>query len=211
MLAGMAAAKPKHRWFQYSLRTLLVFVTLCAFACSWLAVKMRQAERQREAATAIEKLGGDIEWDNKASGWPTWLRKVLGDDFFNSVSWVSLSYTGTTDAGLEHLKRFSQLRSLSLIYTRRVTDAGLGYVKGLSQLQELDLSAANITDAGLEHLKGLNQLQDLLLRWTPVTDAGLEHLRRLSQLRSLDLTGTQVTDEGVKRLHRALPKCHITH
>ena len=26
----MTAIKPKRRWFQYSLRTLLVFVTVCA-------------------------------------------------------------------------------------------------------------------------------------------------------------------------------------
>jgi len=28
------------RWYQFSLRTLLVFVTLCAMACSWLGVKI---------------------------------------------------------------------------------------------------------------------------------------------------------------------------
>jgi hypothetical protein len=56
----MTVAKPKLRWFQFSLRTLLVFVTLCAIPCSWLAVKMQQAKRQREAVVAIEKLGGFV-------------------------------------------------------------------------------------------------------------------------------------------------------
>jgi hypothetical protein len=44
-LRGMEASEPKRRWFQYSLRVLLVFVTLCAILCSWLAVKLRQARR----------------------------------------------------------------------------------------------------------------------------------------------------------------------
>ena len=35
---------PKLRWFQFRLRTLLVVVTLCAVACSWVAVKMWQRE-----------------------------------------------------------------------------------------------------------------------------------------------------------------------
>jgi hypothetical protein len=41
--------RPKRRWFQYSLRTLLVFMVLASIPMSWLAVKMQQARRQREA------------------------------------------------------------------------------------------------------------------------------------------------------------------
>lgn len=52
----MTVPKPKLRWFQYSLRTLLVIVTLCGIPCSWLAVKLQQARREHEVAAAIEKL-----------------------------------------------------------------------------------------------------------------------------------------------------------
>jgi Leucine-rich repeat (LRR) protein len=226
--------KRKRRWFQYSLGTLLLFVTVSAIPCSWLSVKMRQAERQREAATAIEKLGGKVDWDNKALGWPAWLRKVLGDDFFNSVVFAGLSGTKVTDAGLEHLKGLSQLQWLQFNGTQvtdaglehlkglsqlkwlelngtQLTDGGLEQLKGLSQLQALVLDNTQVTDAGLEHLKGLSQLQQLQLTDTTVTDAGLEHLKGLSQLQWLYLVGTRVTDEGVRKLQQALPKCHIAH
>ena len=224
--------KLKRRWLQYSLGTLLVFVTVCAIPCSWLSVKMRQAESQREAATAIEKLGGVAEWDYKASAQPAWLRKVLGDDFFGSVGRVYLQRTKVTDTGLEHLKGLSQLQSLMLDNTHvtdaglknleglsqlqslgldgtNVTDAGLENLKGLSQLQYLDLGGAPVTDAGLEHLKGLAKLQTLDLWRTRGTDAGLEHLRGLTQLQTLCLYNTKVTDAGVKRLRQALPNCKI--
>jgi hypothetical protein len=144
--------KPKRRWFQYSLGTLLVFVTVYAIPCSWLAVKMRQAERQREATTAIEKLGGQVHWDDKAKRWPAWLRRVLGDDFFSSVVDVNLSGSQVTDAGLEHLKGLSQLQTLWLDGTQ-VTDAGLAQLKGLSKLQWLGLNDTKVTDEGVKKLQ----------------------------------------------------------
>ena len=38
----MADSKLKLGWFHYRLRTLLVFVTICAFLCSWIAVNRKQ-------------------------------------------------------------------------------------------------------------------------------------------------------------------------
>jgi hypothetical protein len=226
------ARTTKRRRFQYSLRTLLVFVTLCALACSWLAVKMRRAERQRAAATAVlEKLErGGVHWDERASQWPRWLRRVLGDDFFNSVVEVDLHETGVSDAELEHLEGLDQLQTLRL-YGTNVSDAGLEHLKGLNQLQTLELYDTNVGDAGLEHLKGLSRLQLLALTHTKVTDAGLEHLKGLSQLRTLalsqtevmehlkglaqlqalHLSSTEVTNEGVQRLQQSLPNCKIEH
>ena len=55
--------KPKRRWYQYSLRTLLIFVTLFAVACSWFTVKLNQARKQREAVEALTKLGCRIGYD----------------------------------------------------------------------------------------------------------------------------------------------------
>jgi hypothetical protein len=233
------ARKPVRRWYQYSLRTLLIFVTLCAFACSWFAVKMQQARKQREAVVAIRKLGGLTAYDYQETGYPyreppgpIWLRRLLGDDFFANVAWVSFCHTQATDAGLEHLKGLTKLDHLYLTDTEvtgdglaniagltrlqvlyldgtRVTDAGLEHLKGMSRLQELYLNDTEVTDVGLERLKGLTSLQMLSLHNTRVTNAGLAHLRGLTQLRALSLFGTQVTDEGVKGLQKALPECRI--
>ena len=226
----MTAPKPKLRWFQYSLRTLLVFVTLCAIACSWLAVKMQQAKRQREAAAAIKKLGGMVEWSDPSG--PAWLRSLLGDDFYRSVFRVSWQGTKVTDAGLEHLKGLNQLQYLDLtqakvtdaglknlkglnkllhlsLISTGVTDAGLDNLKGLGQLKSLYLGGTQVTDAGLEKLKGLNELKKLDLWGAQVTDAGLEHLKGLNQLLVLKLNQTKVTDAGVKKLQQALPNCDI--
>ena len=107
---------------------LLVFVTLCALACSWLAVKLRETQREEAAAAAIEKVGGTAAWDAKLSG-PAWLRSLLGEHVFGNVTNVVLHGDKLSDTALEPLY-------------------------SLNHLQRLDLSFANITDADIEHLQG---------------------------------------------------------
>lgn len=60
------------RRFQFGLRTLLSFVTLFAIVCSWFAVKLQQAKRQREAVEALLQLGGYVGYDH-----PFWYNVVI--------------------------------------------------------------------------------------------------------------------------------------
>jgi internalin A len=201
------AAQPKRRWYQYSLRSLLIFVTLCAFACSWFAVKMRQARRQREAVAAIRIAGGKVIYDyedpeasNVVPPGPLWLRNLLGDDFFANVDRVRLNGdTNAMHAALEHLKDLPRLRYLFLDLSS-VTDDDLEYLKDLPQLLELDLNHTDVTDAGLEHLREMTNLQALSLFNWHVTDAGLKHLRGLNRVVALDLRKTRITDAGLEHI-----------
>ena len=57
------SSKPRRRWFQYSLRTLLLLMLLVSIGMSWVAVRMQRARRQREAVKGIERLGGGVMYD----------------------------------------------------------------------------------------------------------------------------------------------------
>lgn len=91
------------RYLSYSLRTLFVLMT--AFAV-WFGVIVNRAREQREAVKAIEERGGAIiyDWqesipisvpfdprglvlDDKPPG-PPWLRRLIGDDYFQKVEYV---------------------------------------------------------------------------------------------------------------------------
>jgi hypothetical protein len=160
------------------------------------------------------------------------LRPALQELYRASLREVYLTNTQVTDAGLAHLKRFTNLRALGLSGTAvtgaglahlkemanlqslglacpRLTDAGLGYLKGLTNLRDLSLAGAGISDGGLAHLKGLARLDTLSLTGTRVTDAGLKHLRGLSRLHRLYVGGTRVSDQGVADLQKALPEVVI--
>jgi hypothetical protein len=162
------------------------------------------------AIAAIEKRGGEVQYDNNHPDKP-----VIAVHFFGkadvvdsdlaslepltSLLEVVLTGTGVTDAGLEHLKGLSNLGSLMLTETQ-VSDAGMSHLEGLSRLEILGLHDTAITDEGLAHLAGLTRLDLLALNNTKITDAGLVHLKGLTRLSTLDLSGTGVSDAGLEQL-----------
>lgn len=172
------------RWFQYSLRTLLVLVTAFAVACSWFACRLKRAERQKNAVESLTKSGARVFYDYEVdqsrkvvSGakppGPAWLRDLVGDHFLTTVVVVDLNHEPWQEG--------------------QITDADLEPVESLAGLRILTLRGTQITDEGLERIKGLAQLQDFDLSQTKVTDAGLQHVKGLRRCWMLDLGGTRVT------------------
>ena len=204
--------KRKLRWYQYSLRSLLIFVTLFAVACSWFAVKMGQAKRQREAVEILLKLGGLAEYDCACDSpyvqhhlpegrppisAPIWLQKWLGDDFFTNV--VSLYPRHIADADLEYVTDLPRITAIGLPFNK-ITDNGLKQIQVLHQLQFLDLQSTEVTDAGLDVFTSFPALRCLYLSNTQITDAGLKRLQGLTEIEELDLGETEITDSGLENI-----------
>ena len=160
----MGPAVPQTRWLKAAVIGLLLLGT--AWGAIHLATREHRPtetrefreETEAEAAAEIRTLGGTIEADERAQD-----RPVIGVNFGSA----------------------------------QVADAGLQHVKGLTQLRSLYLSSTAVTDAGLQHVKGLTQLRELSLRETAVTDTGLPCLDGLTKLRILHLNNTRVTDAGL--------------
>ena len=56
--------KPKRRWLQFSVRGLLLLMLVVAVPLGWAMDKVRH---QRDAVSALEKMGCDVEYR-----WDTW-------------------------------------------------------------------------------------------------------------------------------------------
>ncbi len=159
---------------------------------------------------------------------PIWLRRLLGDDFFNDITYVDISDPKVDDSTLIHLKAFPKLRCLRLNETL-VTDTGLKQLKQLELLEELYLSdhttgdglrqlaslklthltiPPHFTDDDLKCLGYFRSLEVLDLDESKVTDSGLEHLKGLRNLQYLDLSETGVSDAGLKHL-KSLPNLQV--
>jgi len=209
-------AKPKRRWYQYSLRSMFVLTTLVAMACSWYAYEMKQAAERRAAIWKIERLGGEVVYYNAADphtpgeppSWHSWLRKLHGDAHLGNPASVVLRTNEVTDDDLVNVKCLPNLQVLLLDGTQ-TSDAGLARLKDLDKLAVLGLAATQITDRGVAQLKSFSDLQWIDLFDTQITDTGLMYVEGLKNLEYIDLGNTEVTDEGVKRLQEALPSCTI--
>ncbi|MCH8921945.1 MAG: hypothetical protein IIA67_02215 [Planctomycetes bacterium] len=221
----MANPKPKRRWYQFSLRTLLIAMTVATVAFGgWVQLRRQRAQANRdrvaaveEAVAVFEKMGGTVlfgggqiwpkpkpEYEERRP--PTWLEKQFddpgdADDPVRTlnVTVVNLYETKVTDADLKYLKELTYLVELNLSDTN-VTDAGMKPISQLNRLEDVDFYGTKITDAGLQHLSGLERLRHLNLGNTNVTDAGLEHLADLRKLEWINLHNTQVGDAGLEHL-----------
>ena len=157
--------KPKRRWFQFSLRALLLFVLACSIPCAWLGVKVREAKRRQHVANRLRDAGWWIRYDfepklftgplgtNSTPPGPDWLREFLGTDFFGNVVEAAPSW-----AAIGHPLPWNELHDLP-------------------HLQYLHF-ALPIPDDEMEHLHDMTQLKGLRLRSENLTGAGFDKLRR---------------------------------
>ena len=223
-------AKPRRRWLQFSLRSLLLVFTI---ASVWMGTKANRAHKQSRAVEAITKWGGTVSYDYESDGskqpaYPAWLRNLLPLDYLATARTVRLpksqvsdddlqTLTGLpdlvfldledskiTDAGIRKLNVLTKLQTLILNGTD-CTDQGVASLKSLTDMRILGLSLTQISDKGLNAVRTMPYLSVLFVSGTRVGDLGLENLRGLKYFNNLDISGTQVTEAGLSQL-RQLPE-----
>jgi hypothetical protein len=228
--------KPKVRWKTISLRGLLLLVLAIALWLGWI---VNQAREQRQAVAALQEFGGFVHydwefvlgpvkvsrgnriwkpsWGTLTSGrkpWaPDWIRRALGDEYFQSIAHVSLYVDikkgladatwvnkGTADGALRKLTTQTRVRTLQ-IGGNQVTDENLSYVGQITSLEELNISwGFHLTDKGFSHLSGLKRLRILFVDDSKMTDDSLEAIGKLTDLEELRIGGEGFSDRGLEKI-----------
>ncbi len=221
----MSKSRSSRRWFQFSLRTLLVLVTIGCLAGGWWinrAFQQRAAVRRFYQLTANRQdqhgdslttmgyryQGKDEYYKPIVPKWLHWLRDMIGEECFGEVTGVQLLDTPATNDDLKHLAVLPSVERIWLSSTK-VDDAGMPLLKVCPKLKYLVLNDIALTDEGIFHLTAFQDLEGLSLNGTKITDAGLVHLARLPRLKELWLRNTAITDAGYQKLQAALPQCQI--
>lgn len=132
---------------------------------------------------------------------------------FQQLRVLVLTGTSITHTGLRHLAANANLLAFDLELCDGITDDACEPLGEMKQLRSLVLKKSGferhrITDTGLQRLQGLSNLEVLNLYGNQVTDAGLTHLQPLNKLRELNLSLLAITDKGLKHL---LPLTKLDH
>jgi Leucine-rich repeat (LRR) protein len=203
--ASVNAPSSQRRWFRFSLRTLMLVMTVLGCGLGWVMGERAKIQRHIRAMEDRKCAVGSYLWSkaihskNVKPDHPAWARWLFGDIWLGDIEAVlyypnSESDFDLADQEMVHLREFPNLRILDLCQSH-VTDLGLANLSGLKKLERLTLYESKITDTGLQNIVGLKSLEDLDLQHTSISDVGLVHLSGLSNLSWLELGDTQITDK----------------
>jgi len=197
---------------RYSLRTLLILMTLCCLVFGAWAVYVNPYRQQQRSLAVVNRLQGTVSRvPAEGPAWQGWLvTTMLGPDAFARVVVVDLNHKNITDADLRQLSGLKHLRRLQLDYAP-ITDGGLEVVRTLPKLQDVSLRYTKVTDVGAAHLGKLPELRTAHLTGTKITDAGIEALAGHPRMTEIYIRWTGITDVGAERLAAALPNCAVHH
>src|SRR4029079_7849785 len=106
----------KRRWYQFSLRSLLVGITALCLAGGYVAHEQRKAGEQKATVKSLETLGVFVRCEPRTPPRSPLIRAILGDESFAHVTVVSIYNKGSVavDAGLVDVAKLNGVVDLSL-------------------------------------------------------------------------------------------------
>lgn len=207
---------PRKR-IRLTLRVLMLGIACLAVFLGWQVHKARQ---QREAVAAVRRHGGDVGYnhdfvsgvwmDGKNPWGPKWLRRLIGDEYFQSVVYVRFSYSDSDEGAgsescddvLKLLSSQDQIRCV-FMFTNDFTSDSLANLKGLANLESLYLmGGTELPDLGLESIRGLRNLKYLEIVGSTVTDRSMLALADMTNMEVLALESDNISDLGLAAVRK---------
>ena len=138
MTAEPDKPKPRRRWLQFSLRTLLLLMTASAIAIAWFL-----NPRPNVAVAEIERLGGSVQYrfpweDGEEPIYARWLRPTSRNVRFGTVVSVTLDGRRVNDETLRVFEHLPDLQYITLVDTS-VSEEGLLQLQHHRQLTGISL------------------------------------------------------------------------
>lgn len=201
------------RWFRFSLRTLVVLITICAIVLAIFAAYLAPYYREQRLIADLQE-EREIHIKREAYG-PWWLKRFAQGEYAQRVRIVGARQCELSVEELASFRTFRRLDDVRLYRVRGISNAHTEQLGRLSGLQRLWFLETGISNEALAHLRGLKNLTDLEIDTPMVTDDGLRHVGELTSLRRLVLR-CNATDEGLKHigsltnLRELVIKCRVT-
>lgn len=201
--------KPCRRWFQFSLRSLLIVMLVLSAGFGLFVHARHKSQEQWAAANALMKMsqsgcqvGEDLTVVEPVK--PITWQKRLGIDLPDFTEMVVSGRRKVKDE--EALKYLLKLPQLERIWIYRdVDDDDLKALSKFPHLKGFGVHSDFITGEGMTHFVGKEKLQDLYLSGSKLSDRGLEVVARLPGLTSLGWSAEgETSDVGISQLRNNL-------
>jgi hypothetical protein len=169
----------RRRWFRFSLRMLLVVVTVL---CVWLGFKVNAARREHAAITAIRNAGGEIICDfqyvpspmipgslsldiHQPPNGPAWLRSIFGDEMLNHAFNARFQFRPISISAFAEFKSLPKLKFL--------------YFDDVKLCNDVTRTVRSFRETDFEFLKELTELQEVQLYHTGLSPESIRNLQKM--------------------------------
>lgn len=205
--------KQRSIWRRWSLRTLFVFVALCALGLTWASHQLRIGQLNGEVSKNVRQLGGMVEaaraeqiylgpfsipiTDQRQS----WLKRLGIENATDRIGRVVLYQRSSGDRleeTIDELSRLDWFKHLSL-YGCPMKQDQLARLLENTRVDTLYLEGMEVERRGIPCLRN-SQTRWLLLARTQFSDPGIDDLPLT--LEHLDATRTRISDQGLDKFIR---------
>lgn len=211
----MDSQNQKRRWRpRFSLRALMIAMTVACIVLGWMGHRVHRARVQREAVAALKSVTMDIMYDwecdardraaipgyrGEPAG-PDWLRELIGGEYFQEVQEVCIEVDWNTDlAVLDHVADLPHAQTLVIVNQNNYAkpkDLDLRFLAHLRNLECLFVCELRVDDACIAQIGRRTSLRSLGLPSCVVRAESFQHLLNLPNLEKLALWSTR-TDDAV--------------
>lgn len=203
----------RRRWFQFSLRSLLLIMLMAMLTFSGVAWQLNRRSQSKLAWQRIadaENLGLSFSGVHQRNCWGP--KKSLREQLLEEWLWVtfpvptdaSLGFSEDPQAAVQLLSNYPDLKELEVLvfYSDNFTDEVIYSIPQLPSLTQLTIKDCPLTGVSLGHLAtACPKLEKLILVNVPLTIEGLQEIGAIHSLKSLTLDESGVTVDGLGYLN----------
>lgn len=205
---GDCSMRRRCRW-QFSVRSLLVFVALASVLASCLALMRNRYEQELQTACELERallLVAVRDGDREGV-----LRRLFGRASgrdYRPVTELGPGWRNQAQGGPwtdeDELASIRHLRNLRKIFIGGggITDEAIGHLGELPNLESIGIYGEHIRGAAFRHWSALTKLRIVYVADTSVDDTTLGYLKDVESLEELIIEGraTRISDAGLREL-----------
>lgn len=204
--------KKRRRWLSFSLRGMLVLITILCVFLGWIGPKWMEMKREEAAARKIQEAGGWVIYDYHKEHDSTTsdeqpvphghyvLRYLFGEHIFSRVVEIFFRDEGSPNRVAAEFTKLKQLNHLAFLGRDILTDESIDHLIHVRNLATVRFFCASISPEQLKTLSQVETIEHLSLDGKTGTDFHLAQLPYFNNLKSLRLDSRFATDIGMQSI-----------